>query len=87
MDGLDDWQQGRGLFLLEAVLSAKKHSLHIQFQQNSSFWFTKVDTKHAAQNTVTEEERCVRHMKSVLSVWVVWNVWSYTGAETSPDQE
>ena len=48
MDGLDDGQEGRSLFLFETVLSAKKHSLHIQLQQNSSFRFWEVNSKHTA---------------------------------------
>lgn len=48
MDGLDDGQQSRGLFLFEAPLSAKEHSLHVQLQQNSPLWFSEVNSKHTA---------------------------------------
>ena len=46
--GLDDGQESRSLFLIEAVFSAKKHHLDIHLQQNSSFWFGEVDSKHTA---------------------------------------
>lgn len=48
MDGLYYRQESRRLFSFESVLSAKKHSLHIQLKQNCSFRLREVNSKHSA---------------------------------------
>lgn len=71
MDGFDDGQEGRSLFLLEAALSAEKHSLYIQLQQDSSFWFREINSKHTADDTVTQRERISVTQKYVSAVFVI----------------
>lgn len=48
VDGLHYGQERGSLFTFESVLSAKKHHLHIQLKQNSSFGFREVNFKHTA---------------------------------------
>lgn len=48
MDGLDDGQESRSLLFFKVALSAKKHSLDIQLQQDSSSRFRKFDFEHTA---------------------------------------
>lgn len=56
VDALDDGQEGRCLFPVEAALSAEQHSVDVQLQQDSSLWLRDVHTKHAAQSPVSPRE-------------------------------
>lgn len=57
MNWLDNGQESRRLFFVEAVLSAEKHRLNVQLQKNSLSGFREVNSKHTAQSTVTEENK------------------------------
>jgi len=59
VDGSEDGQESRGLFLFKVALSAKTHSVDIHLQQDSSPGFRELDLQHAAESAAAAENSTV----------------------------